>query len=175
MFKSLLAKPLLITIFSCLFLQYTPKISVQVLHPKILKNQFKQGLVFKPIVNLHRLKDFQDRIDIHILDKKDKNGCSRFSIQHVTQPLFHSLKRQEEQPGSDDHHHGVLLSDSDKCSVSTQIHYSQLAGVKLLLIKYSSDDIDQAEIDSSKFFGVKIPVLLVKDSDARYSARANPE
>jgi hypothetical protein len=62
--------------------------------------------------------------------------------------------------------HGLLLLDSDQCSLSTKIHYAQLAGVSLLLIKYIDDAIDEAEIERSTFSGVKIPVLLIKDSDA---------
>lgn len=64
--------------------------------------------------------------------------------------------------------HGLLLLDSDQCSLSTKIHYAQLAGVSLLLIKYIDDSIDEAEIERSTFSGVKIPVMLVKDSDAGY-------
>lgn len=58
--------------------------------------------------------------------------------------------------------------DSDSCSLSTKIHYAQIAGVKLLLIKYVDDGIKEAEVDRSSFSGVKIPVLLVKDSAAGY-------
>lgn len=58
--------------------------------------------------------------------------------------------------------------DSDSCSLSTKIHYAQIAGVKLLLIKYVDDSIREAEVDRSSFSGVKIPVLLIKDSAAGY-------
>ena len=60
-----------------------------------------------------------------------------------------------------------MLLDSDQCSLSTKIHYAQLAGVSILLIKYIDDEIDEAEIERSTFSGVKIPVLLIKDSEAR--------
>ena len=58
--------------------------------------------------------------------------------------------------------------DSDKCSLSTKIHYAQLAGATLLLIKYVDDNIFEAEVDKSSFSGVKIPVLLIKESEAKY-------
>jgi hypothetical protein len=61
---------------------------------------------------------------------------------------------------------GVLLLDSDECSLSTKIHYAQLAGVSLLLIKYIDDAIEEAEVEKFTFSGVKIPVLLVRDSEA---------
>lgn len=60
-----------------------------------------------------------------------------------------------------------MLLDSDECSLSTKIHYAQLAGVSLLLIKYVDDNIDEAEIERSTFSGVKIPVLLIKDTEAQ--------
>ena len=72
------------------------------------------------------------------------------------------LQRSED----DEKDFGVLLLDSDQCSLSTKIHYAQLAGVSLLLIKYIDDSIDEAEIEKSTFSGVKIPVLLIKDSEA---------
>ena len=58
--------------------------------------------------------------------------------------------------------------DSDSCSLSTKIHYAQIAGVRLLLIKYVDDGIKEAEVDRSSFSGVKIPVLLIKDSAAAH-------
>lgn len=61
---------------------------------------------------------------------------------------------------------GVLLLDSDECSLSTKIHYAQLAGVSLLLIKYIDDAIEEAEVEKFTFSGVKIPVLLIRDSEA---------
>ena len=38
----------------------------------------------------------------------------------------------------------------------------------MLLLKYIDDNIEEAEIEKSSFSGVKIPVLLIKDSEARY-------
>jgi hypothetical protein len=61
-----------------------------------------------------------------------------------------------------------MVMDSDECSLSTKIHYAQLAGASLLLIKYVDDKIEEAEVDTSSFSGVKIPVLLLKDSEAKY-------
>ena len=58
--------------------------------------------------------------------------------------------------------------DSDRCSLSTKIHYAQVAGASLLLIKYVDDHIEEAEVEQSSFSGVKIPVLLIRDSEAKY-------
>ena len=58
--------------------------------------------------------------------------------------------------------------DSDQCSLSTKIHYAQLARVNLLIIKYIDDKIEEAEIERSSFSGVKIPVLLIRDSEAKF-------
>ncbi len=38
----------------------------------------------------------------------------------------------------------------------------------MLLLKYVDDNIDEAEIIRSSFVGVRIPIFMLKDSDASY-------
>ena len=58
--------------------------------------------------------------------------------------------------------------DSDNCSLSTKIHFAQLADAKVLLLKYVDDKIEEAEVVRSSFEGVRIPIFMLKASDAQY-------
>ena len=51
--------------------------------PKILSGHFKSGLVFQEIINGHRLQNFEDKVDIHMLRGDNDTGCSRFSLDDV--------------------------------------------------------------------------------------------
>lgn len=66
----------------------------------------------------------------------NKTGCVKYKDD------FHSLK---------DKNIGIFLIDSDNCSLSTKIHYAQLAGASVLFLKYIDDNISEAEIDHSSF------------------------
>ena len=61
-----------------------------------------------------------------------------------------------------------MLIDSDNCSLSTKIHFAQLAGASVLFLKYIDDNINEAEVDHSSFEGVSIPIFMIKSSDAEY-------
>lgn len=63
---------------------------------------------------------------------------------------------------------GILLSENTPCPLSTKIHYAQMSGAKLLLLAYSSDNLDEVEVDVTPFAGVRIPVLLLKHSDSEF-------
>ena len=67
------------------------EITLDILKPKLLKNQFKNGIQFKEIINTHQLLDFQERVDIHLPKSKDNDGCSRFSLDHVNSLIFYYI------------------------------------------------------------------------------------
>ena len=63
---------------------------------------------------------------------------------------------------------GILLTENSSCPLSTKIHYVQMTGAKLLFLSFKSDLIDDLEVDVSSFVGVRVPVLVIKYSDAEY-------
>ena len=71
-----------------IFLFFSQKIvsqlNLSVIEPAILKNHFKTGLEFKEIINGHRLRSFENKVDIHMLKGKNGSGCSRFDMEDVS-------------------------------------------------------------------------------------------
>lgn len=63
---------------------------------------------------------------------------------------------------------GLLLPENSYCPLSTKIHYAQMIGAKLLLVGYSSNELDEVQVDVSSFLGVRIPVIFLKHSDVEY-------
>ena len=57
--------------------------TLNVVEPAILKNHFSSGLEFKEIINGHRLKSFDDKIDIHMLNDLNASGCSHYNLEDV--------------------------------------------------------------------------------------------
>jgi hypothetical protein len=74
--RSIIISILLFTTLSC-------NMTLSVIKPAILKNHFNKGLEFKEIINGHRLQDFDDKVDIHMLKSTNGNGCRRFSMDDV--------------------------------------------------------------------------------------------
>jgi hypothetical protein len=68
----------------CLFTPLTQKIVLNVLKPNILKEFFSSGFEFIEIMNTHQLQNFKERVDVHLLETNHNEGCSKFSIDHVT-------------------------------------------------------------------------------------------
>lgn len=57
--------------------------TLSIVEPAILKNHFSSGLEFKEIINGHRLRSFEDKIDIHMLKGENTTGCKRFQSEDV--------------------------------------------------------------------------------------------
>ena len=128
--------------------QSSTNFSLTVLQPPIIRHKFSQGLEYKTIIPGTLLTHFKTPITI-IYDKNNESGCSKYKNSY-------QKKKQK---------HGVMILDRESCSLSTKIHFAQLAGFELVLMKYLDDRIDEIEVDSSDFRGVKVPVLMVKKSD----------
>ena len=60
------------------------KIELFVESPQILASRFKDGLQFQEIINGHRLENFEEKIDVHMLKGENTGGCRRFSLDQVT-------------------------------------------------------------------------------------------
>lgn len=127
--------------------------TVEIKTPKILKEHFNEGLPFITIMPGKQKQEFESTINIKTL-ASNKSGCRKYKED------FHGKETGVET--------AILLVDSDNCSLSTKIHYAQLSGVSALFLKYIDDNIEEAEIDHSSFEGVRIPIFMIKNSDADY-------
>ncbi len=81
-----------------------------------------------------------------------KSGCKKYNLDTTGKDTGSEI--------------GLLLFENDSCSLSTKIHYAQISGAKLLLLKYVDDNISEAEVVRSSFEGVRIPIFMLKNSDA---------
>lgn len=120
--------------------------------PQILSDHFKSGLPFKEVMPGKIKEKYSKKILVKTLNN-NKTGCKKYKED------YHDAKDQEI---------GILLLDSDNCSLSTKIHFAQLAGAQVLFLKYVDDKIEEAEVDHSSFEGVRIPIFLLKASNAEY-------
>jgi len=142
----------LTALFGVMGLVMSGEFLIKVKSPPLLAEHFKKGIEQLNIIPGKDKTDFNKEISIRTI-KTNKSGCVRYSED------FHSLKTEMI---------GILLVDNDSCSLSTKIHYAQLAGASALFLKYLDDNIEEAEIDKSSFEGVRIPVFMLKNSDAAY-------
>ncbi len=120
--------------------------------PPLLAKHFANGIEHINIIPGKEKTDYTRDVSIRTF-KVNKSGCSRYAED------FHNQKEGNV---------GILLVDNDSCSLSTKIHYAQLAGASVLFLKYLDDNIEEAEIDKSSFEGVRIPVFMLRNSDAKY-------
>lgn len=120
--------------------------------PLLLAKHFKEGIDHANIIPGKDKLDYTKDLTIKTF-KVNKSGCGRYAED------FHNMKNEEVS---------ILLVDNDSCSLSTKIHYAQLAGASALFLKYLDDNIEEAEIDKSSFEGVRIPVFLLRNKDAQY-------
>lgn len=127
--------------------------SLDIKTPKILKDHFSNGLPFITIMPGKEKQEFEKTVNIKTLSS-NKSGCRKYKED------FHGKETGVET--------AILLVDSDNCSLSTKIHYAQLSGVSALFLKYIDDNIEEAEVDHSSFEGVRIPIFMIKNSDAEY-------
>ena len=119
--------------------------------PAILKDTFSAGIDHINIMPGKIKEEYTKLITIKTLSQS-KSGCSKYKED------FHD---HEKDKGV-----GILLIDSDNCSLSTKIHYAQLSGASALFLKYIDDNIEEAEVDHSSFEGVSIPIFMLRASDA---------
>jgi len=126
---------------------------IKVRDPPIVATQFPQGIKHLNIIPGKDKSDYKKTIQIQTLPN-NKSGCRKYTED------FHEKSKNEE--------FGILLVDNDSCSLSTKIHYAQLAGVSVLFLKYLDDNIEEAEIDKSSFEGVRIPIFMLPNSDAQF-------
>jgi hypothetical protein len=129
---------------------------LEIQQPQILSEHFKNGLPFLEIMPGKNKEEYEQTLEIRTLSN-NKSGCTSYSDE------FKNFKGRDS--GSD---FGLLLVDSDNCSLSTKIHFAQLADAKVLLLKYVDDKIEEAEVVRSSFEGVRIPIFMLKASDAQY-------
>ena len=125
--------------------------SLKVKAPALLAKKFASGIDNLNIIPGKDKTDYSKDVQIKVI-KTNKSGCGKYAVD------FHS--RTEEV--------GILLVDNDSCSLSTKIHYAQQAGASALFLKYMDDKIEEAEIDKSSFEGVRIPIFMLKSSDAKF-------
>jgi len=130
----------------------TGEFKLAVKSPLLLAKHFKDGIDHANIIPGKEKLDYVKELSVRTF-KINKSGCGRYSDD------FHNLKNEEVS---------ILLVDNDSCSLSTKIHYAQLAGASALFLKYLDDNIEEAEIDKSSFEGVRIPVFLLRNKDAQY-------
>lgn len=121
--------------------------------PAILSKHFTEPLPHLTIMPGSVKSDYSINISIKTLSN-NKSGCKKYKED------YHADK----EAGKDV---GILLLDSDNCPLSNKIHYAQLSGVSALFLKYVDDKIEEAEVDKSSFEGVRIPVIMFKNSDAQ--------
>ena len=141
-----------ITIFLAVALFTTAgEFTLKVKSPALLAKKFASGIDNLNIIPGKEKTDYTKDVQIRVI-KNNKSGCGKYSVD------FHS--RNEEV--------GILLVDNDSCSLSTKIHYAQQAGASALFLKYMDDKIEEAEIDKSSFEGVRIPIFMLKNSDAKF-------
>jgi hypothetical protein len=62
---------------------FLAKLSLTVIKPVMLQKHFPAGLEFKEIINGHRLRSFEDKVNIHILHGDNGTGCTRFKTSDV--------------------------------------------------------------------------------------------
>lgn len=145
-------KPQLLLLAGLLGLALCGEFKLTVKSPPLLAKHFSNGIDHLNIIPGKDKTDFTKEVSIRTF-KVNKSGCGRYTED------FHGLKNENV---------GILLVDNDSCSLSTKIHYAQLAGAACLFLKYLDDNIDEAEIDKSSFEGVRIPVFMLRNSDAKY-------
>lgn len=126
---------------------------IQINSPPLLGEHFKNGVPYLEIMPGKIKENYKKSINIKTLNN-NKTGCRKYKED------FHGNKNGNQI--------GILLIDSDNCSLSTKIHYAQLAGASVLFLKYIDDKIEEAEVDHSSFEGVSIPIFMLKNSDAEY-------
>lgn len=120
--------------------------------PKILAEHFSNSIPYLEIMPGKIKENYTKSIVIKALSN-NKTGCRKY---------------KEDYHSKEDKDIGILLIDSDNCSLSTKIHFAQLAGAQVLFLKYIDDNIEEAEVDHSSFEGVRIPIFMLKASDAEY-------
>lgn len=126
---------------------------IKIKTPQLLATKFEQGIKHLNIIPGKDKTDYKKIINIQTLPN-NKSGCRKYTEN------FYNKNSDEEV--------GILLVDNDSCSLSTKIHYAQLAGVSALFLKYLDDKIEEAEIDKSSFEGVRIPIFMLTNSDAQF-------
>ena len=52
--------------------------------PKILSSRFKTGLEFVELINGHKMENFDQQIEIHMLKAENGAGCHRYEIDNVS-------------------------------------------------------------------------------------------
>ena len=117
--------------------------------PPSIVSHFKGPLEHVTIMPGLPSTSYQQELEIKTLSN-NKFGCRKYTQD------FGALKGKL----------GILLVESDNCSIATKIHYAQLAGAAALFLRYNDDNIHETEIDRSSFDGVLIPVFLLTKSDA---------
>ena len=124
---------------------------LNVITPPILKDTFSSGIDHINIMPGKIKEEYTKNLSIKTLSH-NKSGCRKYKED------FHD--------DTGDQGTGILLIDSDNCSLSTKIHYAQLSGASALFLKYIDDNIEEAEVDHSSFEGVRIPIFMLRASDA---------
>ncbi len=141
--------------FMLMFLKYLfgRKFVINVNTPKLLAEHFKNGIPYLEIMPGKNKENYEKTINIKSLSN-NKTGCRKY--------------KDNFSGGDNGNDIGILLVDSDTCSLSTKIHYAQEAGASVLFLKYIDDNIEEAEVDHSSFEGVRIPIFMLKASNAEF-------
>lgn len=129
----------------------TGEFQLNVLKPMILKESFTSGIDHINIMPGKIKEEYVKTLNIKTLSN-NKSGCRKYKED------FHDMDQGQGV--------GILLIDSDNCSLSTKIHYAQLSGASALFLKYIDDNIEEAEVDHSSFEGVRIPIFMLRAKDA---------
>lgn len=124
---------------------------ISIVSPPFVANHFKGPLKHVTIMPGLPTGSYDEQLRITTLSN-NKYGCRKYAEN------FNSDKEKEKM--------GILLVDSDNCSIATKIHYAQVAEAAALFLRYPDDNIQETEIDRSSFDSVLIPVFLLRNSDA---------
>lgn len=144
----------LVVLLVMLGIQGADEFKIYIEEPVILANHFKESMAHRTIMPGMVKSDYSMKLMVKTL-ANNKSGCKKYKED------YHA----EKDAGKDI---GILLFDSDNCSLSTKIHYAQLAGASALFLKYIDNKIEETEVDKSSFEGVRIPVIIFKNDDAQY-------
>lgn len=141
----------ILAISAVMLLAAAGEFNIDIMTPKILKDTFSSGIDHINIMPGKIKEEYTKSLTIKTMSN-NKSGCRKYKED------FHDA---DNGVG-----YGILLIDSDNCSLSTKIHYAQLSGASALFLKYVDDHIEEAEVDHSSFEGVRIPIFMLRASDA---------
>lgn len=131
---------------------WNSEFSMTIDSPKILAEHFDNRLDYFCLTPGTDRGEYEKLINI-LTSPTDKTGCHQY-----TEDFLSKTKNS----------FGMLLLDSDNCSLATKVNYAEIAGAQAVFLKYEDDEIEDADIDDSSLDNVRIPVFLLRNTDGQY-------